>query len=109
MNGNVTMIFMLLLFVGFMYFGMVRPQKKQQQKRQEMLNQLKKGDPIITIGGLHGVIDSIDQQAGTVVIDSDGIYLTFNLSAVRGTATRPAAPSTAHHGWRNGGHLRRRQ
>ena len=87
MNGNMTMIIMLLIFVGFMYFGMVRPQKKQQQKRQEMLNQLKKGDPIITIGGLHGVIDSIDQQAGTVVIDSDGIYLTFNLSAVRGTAT----------------------
>ncbi|BBF73711.1 preprotein translocase subunit YajC [Lacticaseibacillus paracasei] len=95
MNGNMTMIIMLLIFVGFMYFGMVRPQKKQQQKRQEMLNQLKKGDPIITIGGLHGVIDSIDQQAGTVVIDSDGIYLTFNLSAVRGTATRPAAPAPA--------------
>ncbi|MDN6223388.1 MAG: preprotein translocase subunit YajC, partial [Lacticaseibacillus paracasei] len=52
MNGNMTMIIMLLIFVGFMYFGMVRPQKKQQQKRQEMLNQLKKGDPIITIGGL---------------------------------------------------------
>ncbi|EGF42420.1 preprotein translocase subunit YajC [Lacticaseibacillus rhamnosus MTCC 5462] len=54
-----------------------------------MLSQLK-GDPIVTIGGLHGVIDSIDQQAGTVVIDSDGIYLTFNLNAVRGVASRPA-------------------
>ena len=85
-NGNVSMIVLLVIFVAFMYFGMIRPQKKQQQKRQEMLSQLKKGDPIVTIGGLHGVIDSIDQQAGTVVIDSDGIYLTFNLNAVRGVA-----------------------
>ena len=94
-NGNVSMIVLLVIFVAFMYFGMIRPQKKQQQKRQEMLSQLKKGDPIVAIGGLHGVIDSIDQQAGTVVIDSDGIYLTFNLNAVRGVASRPATPTPA--------------
>ncbi len=41
------------------------------------------------------MIDSIDQQAGTVVIDSDGIYLTFNLNAVRGVASRPATPTPA--------------
>ncbi|RXT59099.1 preprotein translocase subunit YajC [Lacticaseibacillus chiayiensis] len=89
------MIILIVFFIAFMYFFMIRPQKKQQQKRQEMLNQLKKGDPIVTIGGLHGVIDSTDQQAGTVVIDSDGIYLTFNLSAVRGVASRPATPAPA--------------
>lgn len=94
-NGNVSMIVLLVIFVAFMYFGMIRPQKKQQQKRQEMLSQLKKGDPIVTIGGLHGVIDSIDQQAGTVVIDSDGIYLTFNLNAIRGVASRPTTPTPA--------------
>lgn len=94
-NGNISMIVLLVAFFAFMYFFMIRPQKKQQQKRQEMLNGLKKGDPIVTIGGLHGVIDSIDQQAGTVVIDSDGIYLTFNLNAIRGVASRPAAPAPA--------------
>ena len=73
-NGNVSMIVLLVIFVAFMYFGMIRPQKKQQQKRQEML---------------------IDQQAGTVVIDSAGIYLTFNLNAVRGVASRPATPTPA--------------
>lgn len=41
-NGNVSMIVLLVIFVAFMYFGMIRPQKKQQQKRQEMLSQLKK-------------------------------------------------------------------
>ena len=48
-----------------------------------MFSQMKKGDRVVTIGGLHGVIDSIDNDAKTVVIDSDGIYLTFNLGAIR--------------------------
>ena len=61
-NGNVSMIVLLVIFVAFMYFGMIRPQKKQQQKRQEMLSQLKKGDPIVTIGGLHGVIERVTNR-----------------------------------------------
>lgn len=66
-----------------MYFSMIRPQKKQQQKRKEMFSGMKKGDNITTIGGLHGVIDSIDNEAQTVVVDCDGIYLTFNIGAIR--------------------------
>lgn len=83
-----------------MYFSMIRPQKKQQTKRQEMFNQMKKGDHVVTIGGLHGVIDAIDNDAKTVVIDSDGIYLTFNLAAIRdiqpsGVAAQAPAPAAA--------------
>jgi preprotein translocase subunit YajC len=37
----------------------------------------------VTIGGLHGVVDTINNADKTVVIDSDGIYLTFNLGAIR--------------------------
>ncbi len=89
------MIIMMVVLFAFMYFGMMRPQKKQQQKRQEMLSGVKKGDKIITIGGLHGMVDSIDQEAGTVDIDVDGVFLTFNLSAIRTVnPTAPAAPAT---------------
>lgn len=77
------MILLIVVMIAFMYFGMMRPQRKQQQKRMEMLNQMKKGDKVVTIGGLHGVIDSIDQAKGTVDLDLDGIYLTFNLTAIR--------------------------
>nr|WP_125705315.1 preprotein translocase subunit YajC [Lacticaseibacillus daqingensis] len=90
--GQGTSMIILVIFMGaFMYFGMMRPQKKQQQKRQEMLNGVKKGDHIITIGGLHGVVDSIDTTAGTVDIDVDGVFLTFSLTAIR-TVNAPAAP-----------------
>lgn len=88
------MIILVVVMFAFMYFGMMRPQKKQQQKRQEMLNAMKKGDKVVTIGGLHGVIDSIDQANGTVDLDLDGIFLTFNLSAIR-TVAEPSAPVAA--------------
>ncbi len=61
---------------------MIRPQKKQQEKRQEMMNGLKKGDEVVTIGGLHGVIDEVNQADKTVTLDCDGVYLVFNLAAV---------------------------
>lgn len=87
------MILMIVILFAFMYFGMMRPQKKQQQKRTAMLDSMKKGDKVVTIGGLHAVIDSLDKEAGTVDLDVDGVYLTFNLSAIRtvGDQPRPAA------------------
>ena len=46
---------MLILFGGMMFF-MSRSQKKQQQQREELLNSMKPGSKVVTIGGLHGVI-----------------------------------------------------
>lgn len=46
----------LLIFFAAMYFFMIRPQQKQKKQRQELLNNLEKGDKVITIGGIHGVI-----------------------------------------------------
>ncbi|WP_203624322.1 MULTISPECIES: preprotein translocase subunit YajC [unclassified Lacticaseibacillus] len=83
MAGSISTILMIVVMFAFFYFFMMRPQKKQQQQRQEMLSGLKKGDKIITIGGLHGVIDKIDRSNNTVDLDLDGVYLTFNLSAIR--------------------------
>lgn len=82
-SSNMMMILMFIIIAAFMYFGMVRPQKKQQQKRMEMMNQLKKGDQVVMVDGLHGKIDSINDQDKTVVLDADGIYLTFSRMAVR--------------------------
>ncbi|WP_309297205.1 preprotein translocase subunit YajC [Lapidilactobacillus luobeiensis] len=82
---------MIVLMFVVMYFTMIRPGKKQQNQRQEMLKGMKKGDDVVTIGGLHAKIDSIDDAAGTVVLDADGIYLTFNRSAIRTVTAAKAA------------------
>lgn len=69
---------------------MIKPQKKQQQKKMEMMNELKKGDNVIMIDGLHGKIDSVNSKDKTIVLDADGIYLTFSRMAVQQII--PAAP-----------------
>lgn len=71
----------ILLLVGMMIF-MNRSQKKQQKQRQDLLGNMKIGDKVVTIGGLHGVISEIDTQEKTVTIDCEGIYLEFNRSAI---------------------------
>ncbi len=93
-GGYGSIIFIILIF-GLMYFMMIRSQKKQQQKHQEMMNKLQVGDKVVTIGRLHGVVDSIDEDARTVTLDCDGIYLVFDRTAIMRVdhveAVQPAA------------------
>ena len=81
MNPTMMIIFFVVL-VGMMYFQ-VRTQKKQAEKRMESLNKLQKGYEVITIGGLYGTIDEVDSERKTVVLDVDGVYLTFELTAIK--------------------------
>lgn len=82
MDSIFTFILPLIIMFALMYFMVIRPQKKQISKTQDMLSNLKAGDTVATIGGLHGVIDEVDQQAKIVVLDCEGVYLTFDLRAV---------------------------
>ncbi|GEB11101.1 hypothetical protein SEQ01_12920 [Streptococcus equinus] len=75
-------VIMLLVMVGLIWF-MQRSQKKQAQARQEQLKALQKGDEIVTIGGLYGIIDEVDVDNQKMVLDIDGVYLTFELGAVK--------------------------
>ena len=82
-GGSMTLlIFVVIMFVG-MYFLSIRPQKKQQQKRQEMLKSMNKGDNVVTLGGLKGKVASINRESKEVVVDCDGIFLTFDLNFIR--------------------------
>lgn len=82
-SNNIMMILLFIVLIGFTYFGMIRPQKKQQQKRMQMMDQLKKGDKVVLVDGLHAKVDSINTKDQTVVVDADGIYLTFSRMAIR--------------------------
>ena len=94
-GGGLYSIIMIVVLFGLMYFMMIRPQKKQQQQWQNMINNLKKGDHVVTRGGLHGVIDSIDKANKTVTLDCDGIFLTFSLNAIGNVQSAPAAQPAA--------------
>ena len=82
MNPNITFLIMLVAMMGLMFF-MQRSQKKQAQKRMESLNKLQKGYEVITIGGLYGTVDEVNTEKQTIVLDVDGVYLTFELAAIK--------------------------
>ena len=82
MNPNYTFLIMLVPMVGLMFFTQ-RSQKKQAQKRMESLNKLQKGYEVITIGGLYGTVDEVDTEKRIIVLDVDGVYLTFELAAIK--------------------------
>lgn len=70
----------LLMFVA-MWFILIRPAKKRQQETQSMQGNLQRGDKVITIGGLHGEIDSIEDTAVTLKI-ADNVRVKFDRQAI---------------------------
>lgn len=64
-----------------MYFLMIRPQNKKQKETQKMLDALKKGDKVITIGGIHGTVSNVKDDTVTVKVD-DNCRIEFNRSAI---------------------------
>lgn len=87
---NLFLPLVMVAMIGFMFYS----QRKQQKQRQEALSQIKKGDEIVTIGGLFGIVDEINDKK--VVLDVDGVYLTFERGAIRNrVATANTAPVVA--------------
>ncbi|QDP99555.1 preprotein translocase subunit YajC [Lysinibacillus fusiformis] len=74
------LIMILIMFVA-MWFILIRPAKKRQQETQNMQSSLQRGDKIITIGGLHGVIDSIEDTSVTLII-ADNVRVKFDRQAI---------------------------
>lgn len=80
----------LLLFGGIMiifYFFMIRPQQQKIKKEKEFRESLKKGDKIITIGGLHGKIVQLDEKTVTIEVDNH-VKLTFEKEAIKSLDTQ---------------------
>lgn len=70
----------ILMFVIF-YFLLIRPQQKRQKQRNQMLSDLKKGDKVVTVGGLHGTITELTDD--TVVLRvNDVTKLTYDRNSV---------------------------
>ncbi len=73
---------MVLIFVA-MYFIMIRPQRKKDKKVKEMLNALKHGDRVTTIGGIHGTIVGIKDDNVIIAVGKDNVQLVMARWAIR--------------------------
>ena len=85
-GGGLMAYLPFILILAIMYFLMIRPQAKRQKEKQKMLGNLKKGDKIVTIGGLHGTISGFKgKEKKTVLLKIDNnTSITVNRSAVAG-------------------------
>ena len=78
-QGTHTLLFFGLIFL-VMYFFMIRPQIKKQKKENKFRSELKKGDSVITIGGIHGKITEVKENS--VIIENYGVKMKIEKSAV---------------------------
>lgn len=68
---NLSMWVMLLVIFIIMYFFMIRPQQKQQKELEKFRQALKKGDKVVTVGGIHGTVDSVEEKTVLIKVDMD--------------------------------------
>ena len=93
MGGLVTFLPLILILL-IMYFLMIRPQNKKQKETQKMIEALKKGDKVITIGGIHGTVASTKENTIIVKVD-DNTRIEFNRTAIATVIVdKPAAAQT---------------
>ncbi len=75
-----TLVTFGLVFVIF-YFLIIRPQNKKQKEMQKMIAAVKKGDKVVTIGGVHGTVHSVKEGTVVVKVDDD-CKIEFSKSAI---------------------------
>ena len=89
-GGSTGMIIWMVLLFALMYFMLIRPQKKQREPHQKLIESLKRGDRVVTSGGLLGVISGITDN--TVIVEiSDSVKVKVQKSHVTGLQTDPNA------------------
>ena len=70
-GGNLIMLGTLGVMFVVMYFLIIRPQNKERKKVQEMINALKKGDKVVTIGGIYGTVSSLKEKTVILKVDDN--------------------------------------
>lgn len=79
--------FILIMFI--IYFLMIRPQSKRQKEKETMREELKKGDKIITMGGIYGTIQGFKEKGRQAVVKVDNnTNITINRTAIAGLAEK---------------------
>jgi preprotein translocase subunit YajC len=80
-TGILAQVFLFGSIILIMYFFMIRPQQKKQKDAKNFVSEIKKGDSVVTIGGIHGKVFSV--EADTILLELDkGLKIKVEKSAV---------------------------
>ena len=81
-GGGFQFVFLGLMIVVF-YFFMIRPQSKKAKQQKSFLANLQKGDKIVTIAGIHGTVNKINDDGATMMLEtSPGSYIKIEKSSI---------------------------
>ncbi len=90
-----TLLFMVAIF-AVMYFFMIRPQSKKAKDQKTFIQEIKKGDKVVTIGGIHGKVLRVDDSTFLVEVDSNTKLRieksVISMDFTKAAATAPATP-----------------
>ena len=88
-GGGIAAFLPFILIMFIIYFLMIRPQTKRQKEKDEMRKNIKKGDKIITMGGIYGTVQGIKEKNRKAVIKVDNnTNITINMTAIAGLAEK---------------------
>lgn len=90
-NSGQTIVSVIpfVLIIAIFYFFIIRPQNKKQKETQKMIDALKKGDKVVTIGGIHGTVSATKEKTVIVRVD-ENVKIEFNRSAIAGVVSDKA-------------------
>lgn len=84
-GGGMYMLVWMVLIFGLMYMLLIRPQRKKQKEHEKLLGELRKGDKVVTTGGMFGTIFAIDDDKGRIILRiNDQTKLEFLKSSIAG-------------------------
>lgn len=81
MNDMLGTLLPIIAMFAIMWFLLIRPAQKRQKQTKQMQDSLKRGDKVITIGGIHGTVDAVDDSSVFLKV-ADGTTLQFDRQAV---------------------------
>jgi len=91
--GDPSFIIMIVLMLAMLYFFMIRPENKRKKDAQNLLDSLKVGDVITTIGGIVGTICKVDENTIVIETSADRVRVEFTKWAVSSKNVSAEQPS----------------
>ncbi len=81
-SGWLSMVPIVLMIVIF-YFLLIRPQQKREKERRQLIDSIQKGDKVLTVGGIYGIVSSIKDETVVILKIADGTKVEFSRSSIQ--------------------------
>jgi len=81
-GGSTSTLFLMGGMILVFYFFMIRPQAKKAKQQKQFINNLQKGDKIVTIAGIHGTVNKVNDDNTLMLEVSPGSYIKIERSAI---------------------------